>query len=51
MQLPNDVRVYVNGREHAGDVRTIELADGREIAVIIGAPPSVIPSEFPPGPR
>jgi hypothetical protein len=31
------------------DVATFELADRREIAIVIGEPPNAIPSRFPPG--
>jgi hypothetical protein len=42
-----DVKFYVDGEEFDGDPREIELSDGREIAIVIGTPPDVIPSEFP----
>jgi hypothetical protein len=51
VQLPSDARVYVNGAEFTGDLSTIALTDNLEIAVVIGTPPSVIPSEFPSIPR
>jgi hypothetical protein len=38
---------YVDGDEFDGDPRTIELKDGREIAIVIGTPPKEIPSHFP----
>ena len=38
---------YVNGKKWTGDPRQIELSDLREIAVVIGAPPTKIPSAFP----
>jgi hypothetical protein len=41
--------VYIDGEEFSGDVASIELADRREIAIVIGEPPSPIPSRFPPG--
>ena len=49
VQLPDGVKVYVNGREWTDDISMIELSDQREIAVVIGTPPAVIPSEFPIG--
>jgi hypothetical protein len=51
VELPAGTKVYVDGREYTDDIAGIELADGREIAVIIGTPPNVIPSEFPAGLR
>jgi hypothetical protein len=47
--LPDDAKVYIDGEEFSGDVASIELADRREIAIVIGEPPSPIPSRFPPG--
>ena len=38
------IAFYVNGEAFTGDPTTIELADLAEIAVVIGTPPSVIPS-------
>ena len=49
--LPGDAKVYVDGVEHRGDIATIELTDMLEIAIVMGQPPSVIPSDFPPGLR
>jgi hypothetical protein len=46
VNLPSGTKVYVDGDEYAGDVDKIELSDGKEIAVVIGTPPSEIPSEF-----
>jgi hypothetical protein len=40
------VTIYVNGKPDAGDPRTIELEDKREIAIVIGSPPATIPSSF-----
>jgi hypothetical protein len=42
-----NVRVYVNGKKHAGDPRGILLANGTEIAVVVGTPPKTIPKRFP----
>jgi hypothetical protein len=36
----------VDGRRFKGDPRTIQLKDRREIAVVIGKPPTHIPSHF-----
>jgi hypothetical protein len=41
--------IFVNGKKYAGDPRQIELSDGKEIAIVIGSPPSSIPSTFPVG--
>jgi hypothetical protein len=49
VELPADAKAYVNGHEHTGDIGAIELADGLEIAIVMGQPPAVIPSAFPPG--
>jgi hypothetical protein len=38
------VKVFVDGRPFAGDARTIQLTDRKEIAVVIGTPPKTIPS-------
>jgi hypothetical protein len=38
------IAVYVNGKRYAGDPRKIQLLDGREIAIVIGTPPAIIPS-------
>jgi hypothetical protein len=37
------IAVYVNGRPFAGDPRTIDLSDRKEIAIVIGSPPASIP--------
>jgi hypothetical protein len=42
------VAIYVDGHAYEGDPRNIELADRKEIAIVIGTPPPKIPSEFPP---
>ena len=47
VKLPRDARVYVDGEEYTKNVKEIELSDRREIAVVIGSPPDVIPSRFP----
>jgi hypothetical protein len=46
VELPSGTKVYVDGDEYTRDVHDIELSDGKEIAVVIGSPPSEIPSEF-----
>jgi hypothetical protein len=38
--------VYVDGDVYIGDPRRIELEDRREIAIVIGTPPTSIPSNF-----
>ncbi|HTE85569.1 MAG TPA: hypothetical protein VK821_12630 [Dehalococcoidia bacterium] len=38
------ITVYVGGRPIAGDPRTIQLTDRKEIAIVIGTPPKTIPS-------
>jgi len=43
------VAVYVNGKRFAGDPRTIALSDLKEIAIVVGTPPTSIPSHFPTG--
>jgi hypothetical protein len=37
---------YVDGELYESDPATIELADHREIAIVIGAPPATIPDSF-----
>jgi hypothetical protein len=49
--LPDDAKLYIDGHAHSGDVAAIELTDMREIAIVMGEPPAVIPSEFPTGLR
>jgi hypothetical protein len=49
--LPDDAKVYLDGEPYTGDVAEIQLTDMLEIAIVMGDPPSVIPSEFPPGVR
>ena len=41
-----DIVFYVDGEPFDGDPATIELADHREIAIVIGAPPDTIPDSF-----
>jgi hypothetical protein len=41
------IAVYLNGRRFDLDPRDIQLTDLSEIAIVIGTPPSVIPSVFP----
>jgi hypothetical protein len=41
------IMVYVNGDLYSGNPADIELTDKKEIAIVIGTPPSVIPKEFP----
>jgi hypothetical protein len=45
--LPTGTKIYVDGKAYTGDVAKIELSDRREIAVVMGTPPDVIPSTFP----
>ncbi len=40
------VLVYVDGEQYDGDPSSIELTDQREIAIVIGTPPTEIPSRF-----
>ena len=40
-------KVYVGGQEFSGDASTIVLKNFEEIALVIGTPPSTIPSAFP----
>jgi hypothetical protein len=47
VKLPDDAKVYVDGQAYTGDVAEIELTDMLEIAIVMGDPPSAIPSEFP----
>ncbi len=42
-------RFYVDGKPYRGDPRAIQLTNQREIAIVVGKPPSVIPSRFPTG--
>jgi hypothetical protein len=40
------IAIFVNGKRFRGNPRTIVLSDHREIAVVIGKPPSEIPSSY-----
>ena len=40
------ITIYVDGGAVSGNPRAIKLADGREIAIVIGTPPASIPSRF-----
>ena len=40
------VAVYVDGEPRSGDPADIVLADGQEIAIVIGTPPDEIPDSF-----
>ena len=41
------IKLYVDGKVESGDPTQIELANLREIAIVIGTPPATIPMEFP----
>jgi hypothetical protein len=41
------VKFYVDGKPFTGDPRSIALTNFKEIAIVIGKPPSSIPSRFP----
>ncbi len=41
---PEPIAVYVNGEPYAQDPRAIELTDHKEIALVIGTPPTLIPT-------
>ena len=41
------IAIFVNGQPYIGDPREIELSNMKEIAIVIGSPPSSIPSVFP----
>lgn len=40
------IAFFVDGEPYPGDPGRIELADGREIAIVIGMPPEEVPSLF-----
>jgi hypothetical protein len=40
------ITIYVDGEVVSGSPRAIQLADKREIAIVIGTPPADIPSRF-----
>src|SRR5689334_1792334 len=46
-KLPANAKVYVDGKQTKGDPRAIQLKDKREIAIVVGRPPTKIPSKFP----
>ena len=41
------IAVYVDGKKFTGDPRSIRLEERREIAIVVGRPPSHVPSRFP----
>ena len=41
---PTSIKIFVDGKPFAGDPRTIELTDMKEIAIAIGTPPKSIPT-------
>jgi hypothetical protein len=41
------IAIFIDGMPFIGDPREIELSNKREIAIVIGSPPSSIPSVFP----
>jgi len=41
------ISIYVDGDAYTGNPRQIELENLREIAIVIGTPPTVVPSIFP----
>ena len=41
------ISIYVDGDAYTGNPRQIGLEDLREIAIVIGTPPSKVPSTFP----
>jgi hypothetical protein len=40
---PANIEFFVNGKRYRGDPRAIQLADRKEIAIVIGTPPKKIP--------
>jgi hypothetical protein len=48
---PDTIRFYVNGNKYGGDPRAIQLTNHKEIAVVIGTPPNIIPSKGNFGPK
>jgi hypothetical protein len=40
-----DIAISVNGKPFAGNPRTIELSNFKEIAIVIGTPPAEIPAQ------
>jgi hypothetical protein len=43
------VVIFVDGKRFDGEPTTIELTDHKEIAIVIGSPPSSVPGGFPGG--
>jgi hypothetical protein len=43
------VLIFVEGNRFDGDPTTIELTDRKEIAIVIGSPPSSVPGGWPGG--
>jgi hypothetical protein len=43
------VLIFVDGKRFDGDPTTIELTDHKEIAIVIGSPPGLVPGGFPGG--
>lgn len=41
---PQPIAIYVDGELHTADPRGIELTDHKQIAIVIGTPPAVIPA-------
>jgi hypothetical protein len=45
---PRDpIAIFVDGKHYTGNPADIALTDKKEIAIVIGSPPSSIPSKFP----
>ena len=40
------IAIFVDGERYTSDPREIELSNGKEIAIVIGTPPSSIPESF-----
>jgi hypothetical protein len=40
------IQVFVDGERHEGDPTAIELADGQEIAIVIGSLPEEVPTTY-----
>ena len=43
---PTRVRWYVNGKRFSGNPREILLSDKKEVALVIGTPPTKIPAKY-----
>jgi hypothetical protein len=41
------ITIYVEGDRYSGNPRAIQLEDLKEIAIVIGTPPAVVPTTFP----